>query len=61
MRETVEQRCCHLGIDEDGWPFAEGEIGRDDDGRALVEATDEMEQQLGRRPARRADSRTRRE
>ena len=28
------------------WPFAEGEIGRDDDRRALVEATDQMEQQL---------------
>jgi hypothetical protein len=28
------------------WPFAEGEIGRDDDRRALLEATDQMEQQL---------------
>jgi hypothetical protein len=46
VSEAVEQRRRHLGIDEDGWPFAEGEIGRDDDGRALIEAADEMEQQL---------------
>ena len=35
------------------WPFAEGEIGRDDDRRALLEATDQMEQQLAARPAER--------
>ena len=31
---------------EHGSPFAEGEIGRDDDRGALVEAADQVEQQL---------------
>ena len=31
MGETVEQGCGHLGVAEDGWPFAEGEVGGDDD------------------------------
>ena len=31
---------------ENGRPFAEGEIGRDDDRGALVEAADQVEQQL---------------
>jgi hypothetical protein len=31
MGETIEQRCRHLGIDEDVRPFAESQIGRDDD------------------------------
>ena len=43
VREAVEQRHRHLGIDEDGRPFAEGEIGRDDDRRALIEAVDEFQ------------------
>jgi hypothetical protein len=46
MREPIEQRGGHLGIAEDGRPFAEGEIGGDDDGCALIEAADEMEEQL---------------
>src|SRR5271170_1504494 len=31
VREAVEQRGGHLGITENGRPFTEGEIGRDDD------------------------------
>ena len=39
----------HFRIAEDARPFAEGEVGRDDDRGALIETADEMEQQL---PAR---------
>ena len=46
MGEAVEQRGGHLGIAEDARPFAEGEIGRDDDRGALVEPADQVEQQL---------------
>jgi hypothetical protein len=44
--QAVEQRGCHLGVAEHAGPFAEGEIGGDDDGRALVKPADEVEQQL---------------
>jgi hypothetical protein len=43
--ETVEESCCHLGIAKDGGPFAEAEIGGNDDAGALVEFAEEMEQQ----------------
>jgi hypothetical protein len=46
VSQTVEQRCCHLRVAEHAVPFTEGEIGRDDDGSALVEPADEMEQKL---------------
>ena len=46
MREAVEQGRGHLGIAEDAGPFAEGEISGDEDRGALVEAADEMEEQL---------------
>ena len=46
MGETVEQRGGHLGVAEDGWPFAEGEGGGDDDRGALVEPAHEVEEQL---------------
>jgi hypothetical protein len=49
VREPVQQRRRHLGIDEHARPFAEGQVGRDDDGRALVEPADQMEQQLAAR------------
>ena len=45
MGEPVEQRCRHLGIAEDGGPFAEAEVGGDDDAGAFVERAQEMEQQ----------------
>src|SRR5438552_19106501 len=44
--QAVEQRGRHLGVAEHTGPFAEGEIGGDEDGRALVEPADEMEQKL---------------
>ena len=46
MGETIEERRRHLRIPEHARPFAEGEIGGDDDRRALVEPADQMEQQL---------------
>ena len=49
MRETVEERGCHLGVTEDARPFAKGQISCDDDRGALIELAHEMEEQL---PAR---------
>jgi len=46
MGQPVEQRGRHFGIAEHARPFAEGEIGGDDDGGALVEPADEVEQEL---------------
>ena len=44
MGEAVEQRGGHLGITEDAGSFAEGEVGGDDDRRALVKLADEVEE-----------------
>ena len=44
--EPVEERGGHLGVAEDDGPFAEREIGGDDDGGALVEPADEVEEEL---------------
>jgi len=46
MGQPVEQRGCHLGVAEHAGPFAEGQVGGDDDGSALVEPADQMEEQL---------------
>ena len=46
VSEPVEQSGGHLGIAEHRGPFAEGQIGRDDDRGAFVEPADEMEEQL---------------
>ena len=45
MGEAVEQGGGHFGITEDGSPFAEAEIGGDDDAGALVKLAEQMEQQ----------------
>src|SRR3546814_3028110 len=45
MGDAIEQRGGHLGIAEHGGPFAEREVGGDDDAGLLVELADEMEQQ----------------
>jgi len=60
VSEAIEQRGRHLGVGEDARPFAEGEIGGDDDRGALVEPADEVEQELAAGPERKADSRARR-
>ena len=46
MGEPVEQRRGHLGVAEYGRPFAEGQVGGDDDRGPLVEPADQMEQEL---------------
>src|SRR5258708_15651556 len=46
VSQTVEQWSGHFGVAEHAGPFAEREIGGDDDGRALVEPADEVEQEL---------------
>ena len=43
--QAVEKRGGHLGVAEHAGPFSEGEIDGDD-GRALVELADEVEQEL---------------
>ena len=45
MGETVEQGRGHLGIAEDGCPFAEAEVGGDDDAGALIELAQQVEEQ----------------
>ena len=46
VSEAIEQRGGHLGVAEHARPFAEGEIGGDDDRGAFVEPADEMEEEL---------------
>ena len=44
--EPVEQSGGHLRVAEDGWPFAERQVGRDDDRGPFVELADKVEQEL---------------
>ncbi len=46
VRQAFQERGSHLGVAEDGRPFAEGQVGGDDDRGVLVESADEVEQQL---------------
>src|SRR6516165_12107747 len=46
MGQAVEQRGRHFGIAEHARPFPKRKIGGDDDGGALVEPADEVEQKL---------------
>ena len=46
MREAIQEGRRHFGVAEDARPFAEGEIGGDDDRGALVEPVDQMKQHL---------------
>ena len=45
MGEPVEQCGRHLGVSEDARPFAEAEVGGDDDRGPLVELAEQVEQQ----------------
>src|SRR6056297_2256058 len=45
MGEPIEQRGGHLGVAEDGGPFAEAQIGGDDDTCAFVEFAEQMKEQ----------------
>ncbi len=42
MGEPIKQRGGHLGVAEDGGPFAEAQIGGDDDTCAFVEFAEQM-------------------
>jgi len=42
--EAIEERCRHLGVAEHAGPFAEAEIGRDDDAGAFVELAQQVEE-----------------
>ena len=44
--QAIQQGGRHLGVAEDGCPIGEDEIGGDDDCRPLVEAADQVEEQL---------------
>lgn len=46
MGETVKKGSRHFGIAKYAWPFAKGEVRRDDNRCSLVELRDEMEEQL---------------
>jgi hypothetical protein len=46
VSEAIQESGRHLGVTEDGGPFAKAEIGGDDDAGALVELAEEMEQQI---------------
>ena len=46
MREAVQESGGHLRVAENAWPFAESEIGGDDDRGAFVETADHVEQEL---------------
>src|ERR1700722_15461637 len=45
MGETVEQRRRHFRIAKHGSPFAEAQVGCDDDAGALVELAEQVEEQ----------------
>jgi hypothetical protein len=46
MRQAIEPSGDHLGVGaEDKGPFADGEIGRDDDSGGLVETADRVEEE----------------
>lgn len=43
MGEAIEEGCGHLGITEDGSPFAEAAVGGNGDAGPLVELAEQME------------------
>ena len=45
VSEPVEQRGCHLCIAKDAGPFAEAQVGGDDDAGALIKLAQQMEEQ----------------
>src|SRR5947209_8916616 len=46
MGEAVEERGCHLGVAKHTGPITKGQVGGDDDGSALIQPADQMEEQL---------------
>ena len=43
MGEAVEQCRCHFGVAKDRGPFAEAEVGGDDDAGPLIELAQQMD------------------
>ena len=53
VREPVEQGGGHLGVAEDRGPFAEAQVGGDDDAGVLAELAQQVERQRSARGAER--------
>ena len=53
VHQAIEQCRCHLGITEDIGPFAEAQIGRDDNAGLLIEFAQQMEEKRSSRWAER--------
>ena len=45
MGEPIEERGGHFGVTEDAGPFAEAQVGGDDDAGPLVELAQQVEEQ----------------
>ena len=45
MGKPIEQCCRHFGIAKDAGPFAEAQIGRNDNAGSLIEFAEKMEEQ----------------
>ena len=45
MGDAIEQGGGHLGVAEDSGPFAEAEVGGDDDAGAFIRLAQEVEEQ----------------
>ena len=45
MGQAVEKRGCHLGVAEDGGPFAKARVRGDGDAGAFVKFAEQMEEQ----------------
>lgn len=44
MSKAVEKRRGHLRVAKDGCPFAEAEVGRDDDAGSFIELAQKVEE-----------------
>ena len=53
MGKPIEKRGGHLGVAEHAGPFAEAQVGGDDNAGALIEFAQQMEQQRAARSAER--------
>ena len=45
VREAIEKCGRHLSVSEDGRPFAEAQIGRDDNTGSLIEPAEHVEEE----------------
>jgi hypothetical protein len=47
VHESIDERDDATGVGEDFGPFAEGLVGDNDHGAALIAASDDLEEQVG--------------